>query len=161
MELPDSTFEPPAAAGRRAQLLLALLLLSVFPAFLLSIPVQTHSVKIELPRLPEAIFPAIPSEPDAYLMTTLVVPDLDLEPPRRIHELVVTPQDRVLFNGKAVDLTGLRTRLDIVGVREEWVDLRPDPNVRYEMFLEVLAVTRRAGLERLRLDNRPFRGSIE
>ncbi|HET9637646.1 MAG TPA: biopolymer transporter ExbD [Allosphingosinicella sp.] len=163
MDLPASTFEPPAAAGRRAQLLLALLLLSVFPAFLLTIPIQTHSVKIDLPRLPEAIFPPTPSEPETYLMAASIMApiDFELESPRRLHKLVVTPQDTVLFNGRAVDLAGLRSSLEIVEANKEWVDFRPEPNARYEMVIEVLAVTRRARLERLRLDSRPFRDAIE
>jgi len=41
MTLPVPTFEEPAAAARRAQLLLALVLLSVFPIVLLYVPIQT------------------------------------------------------------------------------------------------------------------------
>lgn len=162
MELPVPTIDDPAAAGRRAQLLLALLLLSVFPIFLLSIPIQTHSVKIDLPRLPDAIVPMPEgSGPPAYLLTTLVLPDLDLEPPRPLHELVLTAQNTVLWNGREVDLAGLRTRLDLIEVRGEWVDFRPEPHARYELFAEVLAVTKRARLERMRLDSRPFREAID
>lgn len=161
MELP-ATFEAPAAAARRAQLLLALLLGAILPVFLLTLPIPTHSVRIDLPLLPEAIVPMPPGAgPPAYLLTTFIVPDLDLEPPRPLHELVITPQDKMLWNGKAVDVAGLRTRLDIVAIREEWVDLRPDPNARYEMFAEVLAITKRARLEKMRLDSRPFREAID
>jgi biopolymer transport protein ExbD len=162
MKPADSTLDDPAAGGRQAQLLLALLLLSVFPVFILTIPIQTHSVRIDLPRLPDAIVPMPEgSSPPAYLLTTMVLPDLDIEPPRRLHELVVTAQDRVLWNGREVDLAGLRDRLNIVEVREEWVDFRPEPYARYELFAEVLAVTKRARLERMRLDSRPFRESID
>lgn len=155
-----STFEEPAAHGVRAQLILALLLAALLPIFLLTFPIQTHSVKIDLPHLPETVVPAIPAPP-AYLLTTFIIPEWELEPPRRLHELVVTPQDKVLMNGKEVDMSGLRMRLDIVAVRDEWVDFRPEPNARYEMFAEVLAVTRRARLERLRLDSRPFRRALD
>ena len=165
MKLPDPTFEEPAAAGRRAQLLLALVLFSVFPVFLLCIPIQTHSVKLNLPHLPETIVPFVPEAPapPAYFLSIpiIAVPDLDLEPPRRLHELVITPQNRVLMNGREVDLTGLRIRLDIIETREEWVDLRPEPDARYEMFAEVLAVIKRARLERVRLDNRSFRHAMD
>jgi biopolymer transport protein ExbD len=162
MRLPDSAIEEPAAAGRRAQLLLALFLLCVFPIFLLTIPIQTHSVKIDLPRLPDAIVPMpARSSPPAYLLTTMVLPDLGLEPPRPLHELVVTPQNTVLWNGRKIDLAGLRTRLHLIEARGEWVDFRPEPNARYEMFAEILAIAKRARLERMRLDSRPFRGSID
>ena len=162
MKLLVSALDDPAAGGRQAQLLLALLLLSVFPVFFLTIPIQTHSLKIDLPRLPDAIVPMPEgASPPVYLLTTMVFPDLDLELPRPIHELVVTAQDRVLWNGKEVDLEGLRTRLHIVTFRDEWVDFRPEPYARYEMFAEVLAVTKRARLERMRLDSRPFRKAID
>lgn len=161
MKLLVSALDDPAAGGRQAQLLLALLLLSVFPIFLLHIPIQTHSVKIDLPRLPDAIVPMPEgSSPPVFLLTTMVLPDVDIEPPRPIHELVLTAQNTLLWNGREVDLAGLRTRLDIVEVREEWVDFRPEPYARYELFAEILAVTRRARLERMRLDSRPFRESI-
>jgi biopolymer transport protein ExbD len=163
MELSVSTFEEPVAAGRRAQLLLAMLLLSLFPICLLYIPIQTHSVKIDLPHLPETVLPTVPagSGPPAYLLTTFIIPDLELEPPRPLHELVITPQDKVLWNGKAVDLAGLRTRLNIIVIRNEWVDFRPEPHARYEFFAEILAVAKRARLERMRLDSRPFRKAID
>ncbi|MET1113203.1 MAG: hypothetical protein ABWX67_16925 [Allosphingosinicella sp.] len=159
MELFGPTFSNPAAAGRRAQLVLALLLLSVFPIVLLTIPIQTHAVKLDLLRLPEAS--AIPF-PDDYVVPASIRPPQALAPVRRLHTLVVTPQDRVLIDGRAVGLASLRSRLDSISERQgEWVDFRPEPNARYEMVLEVLAVTRRARLERLRLDSRPFRNAIE
>lgn len=156
----DPAFADPADAGRRAQLLLALLLLSIFPIFWLSIPIQTHAVKLDLPPLPERIVAMAPAPP-AYLMTSYLVPDLELEPARGLHELVLTPGDAVLLNKREVDLAGLRARLDVIAVRNEWVDFRPEPNTRYEFFAEVLAVTRRARLERLRLDNRPFGEALD
>ncbi|HEU0099441.1 MAG TPA: hypothetical protein VFQ67_11785 [Allosphingosinicella sp.] len=160
---PGSSFEETAAPGRRAQLILALLLLSVFPVFFLTIPIQTHSVRLDLPRLPGAIVPASPPRPDAYLMTTLAVRRLVGDPERtpRFHELVVTPHETILFDGREVDVRGLAARLGSVEAREEWVDFRPDPNARYELFAEILAMTRRARIERLRLDSRPFRGALD
>lgn len=159
MELFGSTVSNPAGAGRRAQLLLVLLLLSVFPIVLLTIPIQTHAVKLDLPRLPEAS--AVPFPYD-YVMPDSIRPAQSLEPVRRLHTLVVTSQDRVLIDGRAVGFASLRSRLDSISLSDgEWVDFRPEPEARYEMVLEVLAVTRRARLERLRLDSRPFRDAIE
>ena len=160
-----SALDDPAAAGRRAQLLLALLLLSVFPIFLLYIPIQTHSVKINLPHLPETIVPIVPATPTppVYLLSLPVPPAPDVEPeaPRQLHELVITSWNTLLWNGREVDLAALRTRLNIIEISEEWVDLRPEPNARYELFAEVLAVIKRARIERLRLDNRPFWRSLD
>ena len=157
--------DDPAAAGRRAQLLLALLLLCVFPICFLYVPIQTHSVKIDLPHLPETIVPIVPATPTppVYLLSLPIpaTPNVELEAPRRLHELVITPWNTMLWNGRQVDLTELRSRLNIVEISEEWVDLRPDPNARYELFAQVLAVIKRARVERLRLDNRPFRRSID
>lgn len=162
METVASTVHDAAAAGRRAQLLLALVLLSVFPVFILAIPIQTHSVKIDLPRLPEAVVPMPErSSPRVYFFAPVDLPHRDPEPPRPVHDLVLTAQDRVLWNGRHVDLEGLRTRLDIITVRDEWVDFRPEPHARYELFAEVLAVTKRARLDRMRLDSRPFREAVD
>lgn len=161
MALPDPTFEETAAHGRRAQLLLALLLLSLFPIFLLNIPVQTHSVRIDLPALPEAARPDLRPAP-AYILTIPVLRSYEVEPPRPLHRLVVTPRDEVLFNGRKLTLASLRERLDSISAREsEWIDFRPDANARYEFFAEILAVAKRARIERLLIDNRPFRTSMD
>jgi hypothetical protein len=150
------------AQGARAQLILALLLLSIFPIFWLSVPIQTHAVRIDLPALPDRIVPTPASRPQAYFLTSLILPDRPLVPRRWIHKLVITPQEEVLIDGSNVDITGLRQRLDVIEQREgEWVDLRPDPNARYELFAEILAVIKRARIERLRLDNRAFRGPVD
>ncbi|HEX9965636.1 MAG TPA: hypothetical protein VGB04_11710 [Allosphingosinicella sp.] len=152
----------PAAQSARAQLILALLLLSIFPIFWLSVPIQTHAVRIDLPALPETIVPTPASRPQAYVLTSLIRADPTLVPHRRIHELVITPGDEVLMDGSKVDIAGLWQRLSIIEYREgEWVDLKPDPYARYELFAEVLAMTRRARIERLRLDNRPFRQAMD
>ncbi|HEX8379905.1 MAG TPA: biopolymer transporter ExbD [Allosphingosinicella sp.] len=164
MELPEhwGGLGTPADQGLRAQLLLALLILSVFPIFLLTFPVQTHGIRIDLPPLPETIVPAGPIEPQPYLLTTFVLPNPKLVPPRRVHDLVVTPTDVVLMDGKQVDFRGLRERLDVVAGRDgEWLEFRPNPNARYELFVEVLAVVKRAYVERLRLNSRPFRRALD
>jgi biopolymer transport protein ExbD len=144
----------PAAPGIRAQLILAMLLAAIFPMLLLYVPIQTHAVKLDLfsPRAWSA--PA--AAPRAYLMSIAPLPRMP-EDPAGYHRLVVTASERIMIDGTEVDMAGLRRRLDVIAVDSEWVDLRPDANARYELFLEVLTVTRRARLERLRLDNSPFR----
>jgi biopolymer transport protein ExbD len=165
MKLPDPTIEEPAAAGRRAQLLLALLLLCIFPICFLYVPIRTHSVKVDLPRLPDRIVRAAPATPPppVYLRSLPIPPAPDVEPeaPRPFHGLVITSGNALLWNGRKVELAELRSRLDIIETRAEWVDLRPEPNARYELFAEVIAVIKRARIERLRLDSRPFRNAID
>jgi biopolymer transport protein ExbD len=146
VEVPEYWGAPgsPAVQGARAQLVLALLAGAIFPMLLLGIPIQTHSVKLDLPAL----------RPESYSGPGGA-------PRRRVHSLVVTPRNEALFDGLNVNLAELRSSLDLVEASGEWVDFSPEPNARYEMFVETLAVTRRARLERLRLDNRPFRRSFD
>lgn len=141
-----------AAQAARAQLVLAMLLAALFPTFLLYRPIQTHAVRLDLPL--EVEEQAAPADPRFQLLSLapLIVPPED---PARYHRLVVTAYG-VLIDGAEVDLLELRRRLDVIAVDSEWVDLRPDSNARYEMFLEVLAITRRAQVHQLRLDNSRF-----
>jgi biopolymer transport protein ExbD len=164
LDLPDhwGQLGSPAAQGARAQLILAVLLTALMPMFLAIFPIETHAVKIDLPPLPDAVVPLPRSRPQAFLLTTIVYQEPVPVERRPVHRLVATPWNEVLFDGERVDLDGLRRRLDVVVEREfEWVDFRPDPNVRYELFVELLAVTRRARLERLLLDNRAFRHAVD
>jgi biopolymer transport protein ExbD len=79
-----------------------------------------------------------------------------------MHRLELTPADEVLIDGVAVDLVGLRQRLDMIAVSTSaWVDFRPHAHARYELFAEVLAVLKRARIERLRLDGRAFVHAID
>jgi biopolymer transport protein ExbD len=157
---PWSVARSPMAEGTGAQLILAILLAALLPLFILTLPVQTHAVKLDLPALPETAMPTNPFPPQAYLLTSLILPDP--VPARPRHELVITAGGQVLMDGSVVDLLELRQRLDHIETTEkEWVDLRPDPDARYELFAEILAVVKRARLERLRLDSRPFRSSLD
>lgn len=125
-----------AAHGVRAQLLLAFLLGALLPPFLLMIPRATHQVALNLQdRPPKSI---------------------------RFHRLEIAPDGRIRIDGDQVDIFGLRMRLDrITAQTDDWIDFRPDPHARYELFMEVLAVTKRAHVERLRLNNSAFRRSID
>lgn len=154
------TFADPAAAGRKAQLLLALLLLSILPMCLLTLPIPTHAVKLDLPRLPNAIVRLPPVRPDAWVLTTLVAPGMALEAPRPVHQLVVTRNGEIRLNGRGTDLRGLSERLALIMMREEPVDLRPHPEARYERVAQVLAVTGRSHVARLRLDSGPFEDTL-
>lgn len=152
----------PRGPGARAQLLLALLLAAVAPFFVIGRPIEQHMVSIDLWPTPENPAPAGPPPVGVFRLTSFYFPDelLNRPPLRRID---LTADGRVLADGVAVDLIGLRMLLDLVAVSEpsRWIEFRPDPNARYERFVEVLAVTRRARLERLDLDHAAFERAID
>jgi hypothetical protein len=160
------------AGGLRAQLLLALLILALFPMVILNLPLPTHAVFLELGlksgegpggfapvteqnvrtaraarRLPEGLI----VEPD--LWPSLTGPG---------HRLELTPANAILLDGRPVDRAGLRAALDRIALSDGgWVDIRPDPHSRTELFHEVLAVIASADFDRLRLDNRPFARALD
>ena len=96
---------------------------------IITIPVQTHAVKLDLPQ------------------------QLDNQEPPPIdpvkNKIVVMPNDAVLWNGNPVDLVTLRQYLDITTTMTPTPELhlQPHPEARYEMVDEVLAVTKRANVQ--------------
>ncbi len=96
--------------------------------FIITIPIQTHAVKLDLPQ----------DQPNQ------TPPPVD---PVK-NKIVVTGAGQVLWNGAAVDLTTLRQYLDITTTMTPTPELhlQPEPNARYELVDEVLAVTKRANI---------------
>ncbi|MBV9881547.1 MAG: biopolymer transporter ExbD [Sphingomonadaceae bacterium] len=92
---------------------------------IMTIPIQTHAVKLDLPQ-----------------STNNTPPPID---PVK-NKVVVTPQGQVLWNGTPVDLTTLRQYLDLTTTMHPVPELhlQPDPQARYELVDEVLAVAKRA-----------------
>jgi len=92
---------------------------------IMTIPVQTHAVKLDLPQSQQNNPPPI-------------------DPVK--NKVVVTPQGQVLWNGTPVDLTTLRQYLDLTTTMRPVPELhlQPDPQARYELVDEVLAVCKRA-----------------
>ena len=99
--------------------------------FIITIPIQTHAVKLDLPQ----------DQP------TNEPPPID---PVK-NKIVVTPQGQVMWNGEQVDLVRLRQYLDLTQTMTPIPELhlQPDPNARYELVDEVLAVTKRARVEKM------------
>src|SRR5215213_1095873 len=99
--------------------------------FIITIPIQTHAVKLDLPQ----------DQPNQQ------PPPID---PVK-NKIVITPQDQVLWNGTPIDLVRLRQYLDITQTMNPIPELhlQPDPNGRYELVDEVLAVTKRARVEKM------------
>ena len=96
--------------------------------FIITIPIQTHAVKLDLPQ----------DQPNQ------TPPPID---PVK-NKIVVTGAGQVLWNGAPVELTTLRQYLDITTTMTPTPELhlQPEPNARYELVDEVLAVTKRANI---------------
>jgi len=92
---------------------------------IMTIPVQSHAVKLDLPQNSAQNPPPI-------------------DPVK--NKIVVTPQGQVLWNGVPVDLTTLRQYLDLTTTMHPVPELhlQPDAQARYELVDEVLAVCKRA-----------------
>ena len=99
--------------------------------FIITIPIQTHAVKLDLPQ----------DQPNQQ------PPPID---PVK-NKIVITPQDVVLWNGQQIDLDRLRQYLDVTQTMNPVPELhlQPEPNARYELVDEVLAVTKRARVEKM------------
>ena len=98
---------------------------------IITIPPQTHAVKLDLPQ----------NNPND------VPPPID---PIK-NKVVVTQAGQILWNGGAVDLVQLRQFLDatqqIDPVPE--LHLQPEAEARYELVDEVLAVTKKANVTKM------------
>ena len=94
---------------------------------IMTIPVQSHAVKLDLPQNSAQNPPPI-------------------DPVK--NKIVVTPQGQVLWNGVPVSLTILRQYLDLTTTMRPVPELhlQPDAQARYELVDEVLAVTKRANV---------------
>ncbi|MEO7826423.1 MAG: biopolymer transporter ExbD [Allosphingosinicella sp.] len=99
--------------------------------FIITIPIQTHAVKLDLPQ----------DQPDQQ------PPPID---PIK-NKVVISPGDVVLWNGTPIDLVRLRQYLDVTQTMNPVPELhlQPEPNARYELVDEVLAVTKRAHVEKM------------
>ena len=99
--------------------------------FIITIPIQTHAVKLDLPVNSDTNTP----------------PPID---PVK-NKIVISPQDQVLWNGQPIDLARLRQYLDVTQTMNPVPELhlQPEPNARYELVDEVLAVTKRARVEKM------------
>lgn len=99
--------------------------------FIITIPIQTHAVKLDLPQ----------DQPNQQ------PPPID---PVK-NKIVITPQNQVMWNGSPIDLLTLRQYLDQTQMMNPIPELhlQPDPMARYELVDEVLAVTKHAHVEKM------------
>jgi biopolymer transport protein ExbD len=97
---------------------------------IITIPPQTHAVKLDLPQNQNT--PPPPINPIKNVLT-------------------INNQDQVLWNGTPVNMDQLRQYLDATQQMNPIPELhlQPDATARYEVVDEVLAVTKRAHIQKM------------
>jgi biopolymer transport protein ExbD len=98
--------------------------------FIVTLPIQTHAVKIDLPV------------PDNSPVT-------NIDPIK--NKIVIMPDNTILWNGTAVDYTQLEANLESTKAFEVEPELQfqPDPYARYVTVDQVLAVIKRSNVGKL------------
>ena len=106
-------------------------MLVILIMFIITIPIQSHAVKLDLPV-------------DSQQNTP---PPID---PVK-NKIVVQPDRSILWNGEPVDEVRLRQYLDITTTMNPTPELhlQPHPEAPYETVDQVLAVTKRANIEKM------------
>ncbi len=99
--------------------------------FIITIPIQTHAVKIDLPA------------------NSQTPPDVVVKPD--INKLSIDAGGSILWNGSAIDLVTLRQYLDStrVMVPEPELHVQPDAQARYDIVDQVLAVVKKSEITKL------------
>lgn len=107
------------------------ILLVLLIMFIITIPPQTHAVKLDLPQ-DQTNMPPPPILPTK-------------------NKVVVTAGNEILWNGTPVSAQQLRLYLDATQQMDPIPELhlQPEPNARYALVDEVLAITKRAGVEKM------------
>jgi biopolymer transport protein ExbD len=106
-------------------------LLVLIIMLIITIPPQSHAVKLDLPQN-QSNQPPPPIDPVK-------------------NKVVVTTGGAVLWNGAPVNLTQLRQYLDVTQQMDPIPELhlQPEPDARYELVDEVLAVTKQAKVSKM------------
>lgn len=99
--------------------------------FIITIPVQTHAVKVDLPQNSNSN-PQNPIEPDK-------------------NKVGIDPTGQIFWNGSPVNDVTLRQYLDQTTTMnpEPELHFQPDPQARYEVVDNVLAIIKRANVTKL------------
>ena len=99
--------------------------------FIITIPIQTHAVKLDLPV----------DQPNS--------PPPPIDPVK--NKVVITAQGQILWNGNPVSPEQLRQYLELSQQIQPIPELhlQPEPEARYELVDEVLAITKRAHVEKM------------
>src|SRR5688500_140894 len=108
-------------------------LLVLLIMFIITIPIQSHAVKLDLPGPPEVT---------------------DYPPPDPIKNLVVISQaGQIRWNGAPISMAALRHNLILTQRMDPHPELhlQPEPLARYELVDKVLAVTKQSGVANMGL----------
>ena len=99
--------------------------------FIITIPIQTHAVKLDLPV----------NQPNQ--------PPPPIQPVK--NTVVVSANGQILWNGSPVSQQQLRQYLDVTQQMNPIPELhlQPDSTARYELVDEVLAITKRAHVQKM------------
>ena len=99
--------------------------------FIITIPIQTHAVKLDLPV----------DQPNT--------PPPPIDPVK--NKVVITAAGQILWNGSPVNEQQLRQYLEVSQQMNPIPELhlQPEPEARYELVDQVLAVTKRAHVEKM------------
>jgi len=105
-------------------------LLVLLIMFIITIPVQTHAVKLDLPQ--------DQNQPPPPIMPTK-------------NKVVITAGGQILWNGTPVTPQQLKLYLDATQQMDPIPELhlQPEPNARYELVDQVLAITKRAHVDKM------------
>jgi biopolymer transport protein ExbD len=106
-------------------------LLVLLIMFIITIPIQNHAVKLDLPQ------------PDPNRVQPPVDPVKN--------KIVVTQAGAVLWNGLPVNFVQLRQYLDVSQQMQPVPELhlQPEPSARYETVSQVLVTTKQAGVTKM------------
>ena len=98
--------------------------------FIITIPVQTHAVKLDLPQ--------DQNTPPPPIMPTK-------------NKVVITAGGQILWNGTPVSPQQLRLYLEATQQMDPIPELhlQPEPQARYELVDQVLAITKRAHVDKM------------
>ena len=105
-------------------------LLVLIIMFIITIPIQTHAVKLDLPQ----------NTPPTDIIVLPIKNDVG-----------VTAAGAVTWNGTPIGLVQLRQYLDVTQQMDPVPELhlQPEPNARYELVDRVLAVTKQAHVTKM------------
>jgi biopolymer transport protein ExbD len=113
-------------------------MLVLLVTLILSLPIQTHAVKLDMPP-PPAVPPPPPPTPPVII------------------NLEIDFNGDVVWNGQVLSLNDLEARLQSEGqkTREEQAEihLRPDRRAKYDMVAKVLAASQRSHMQKIGFAN--------
>ncbi len=128
--IPIARSAEPAPIGEMNLTPLIDVMLVLLVMFIITIPMQTHSVKLDLPQAPP--FP---------------VP----EPDRLKNKVVIASSGQILWNSAPISTEGLRHNLLLTQQMHPTPELhlQPEALARYDRVDEVLAITKQARVEKM------------